>query len=545
MRTALALVFAAGLASLAQAQLAVTTTSPALNANNVSRSAPIVIAFDRPVDTATFTPANFRVFGKITGPVLGSQSWSNGNRTLTFQPGAPFFAAESIMVVMSRNLRGADNVALRNEGYSFMFNAGVAPSFQKFQFKRQFSNRDQTGAQTRIYGGLACDLNRDGFTDLTTINEVSSDLRVFMNNGAGDFGPLVTPYTPIPVESSPNDVADFDQDGFIDVVVSSYQTSTIAVAWGNGDGTFDQPLVLNVGSTPRGFGVIDVDGDGDLDITVANAGSNTISIWRSNSNRTFTAAANVNVSGGPYGMTNADMNRDGIMDLVVGTVNSQEVKVLRGNGNSTFTQIDSSPAGGQNWVVMAADLNGDGNVDVSTANSFSANGSILFGSASGAVGSPAVMPTGGHTVSTDLADLDGDGDLDWVLSSFGASEWYVYINNGAGVFEEAAVFPAPNNPSCAVPADYDNDGDIDLLLTDEIADVIIMMENTCEIDFNNDGSVFDPQDIDAFLSVYSEGPCIPAGATCDSIDFNNDNSFFDPDDIDAFLRVFSEGPCTR
>jgi hypothetical protein len=194
---------------------------------------------------------------------------------------------------------------------------------------------------------------------------------------------------------------------------------------------------------------------------------------------------------------------------------------------------------------MAADLNGDGNVDVSTANSFSANGSILFGSASGAVGSPAVMPTGGHTVSTDLADLDGDGDLDWVLSSFGASEWYVYINNGAGVFEEAAVFPAPNNPSCAVPADYDNDGDIDLLLTDEIADVIIMMENTCEIDFNNDGSVFDPQDIDAFLSVYSEGPCIPAGATCDSIDFNNDNSFFDPDDIDAFLRVFSEGPCTR
>jgi hypothetical protein len=27
------------------------------------------------------------------------------------------------------------------------------------------------------------------------------------------------------------------------------------------------------------------------------------------------------------------------------------------------------------------------------------------------------------------------------------------------------------------------------------------------------------------------------------VDFNNDSSLFDPVDIDAFLRVFSEGPC--
>ncbi|MFO0857787.1 MAG: hypothetical protein U0640_10570 [Phycisphaerales bacterium] len=64
-----------------------------------------------------------------------------------------------------------------------------------------------------------------------------------------------------------------------------------------------------------------------------------------------------------------------------------------------------------------------------------------------------------------------------------------------------------------------------------------------DIDFNNDGSLFDPQDIDAFLSVYSEGPCIPDTATCDGIDFNNDTSVFDPCDISSFLQVFSEGPC--
>jgi len=64
------------------------------------------------------------------------------------------------------------------------------------------------------------------------------------------------------------------------------------------------------------------------------------------------------------------------------------------------------------------------------------------------------------------------------------------------------------------------------------------------LDFNNDQASFDPQDIDAFLSVYGEGPCIPATADCNDIDFNNDGSLFDPCDINAFLLVYAEGPCT-
>ncbi len=64
------------------------------------------------------------------------------------------------------------------------------------------------------------------------------------------------------------------------------------------------------------------------------------------------------------------------------------------------------------------------------------------------------------------------------------------------------------------------------------------------IDFNGDGASFDPQDIEAFLSVYGEGPCVPADASCSDIDFNSDGSLFDPCDIESFLLVFSEGPCS-
>jgi hypothetical protein len=77
------------------------------------------------------------------------------------------------------------------------------------------------------------------------------------------------------------------------------------------------------------------------------------------------------------------------------------------------------------------------------------------------------------------------------------------------------------------------------------SNVAMLTVSQCDcIDFNNDGSSFDPEDIDAFLSVFSEGPCVPATAICNDIDFNNDGSLFDPCDIDSLLLVFSEGPCT-
>jgi hypothetical protein len=76
------------------------------------------------------------------------------------------------------------------------------------------------------------------------------------------------------------------------------------------------------------------------------------------------------------------------------------------------------------------------------------------------------------------------------------------------------------------------------------AGVLVTVRAPCDsIDFNNDGSTFDPLDIEAFLSVFSEGPCVPETAQCNDVDFNNDGVRYDPEDVDAFLRVFAEGEC--
>lgn len=541
---ALVVVMCGWSASRAWAQMSVLSVTPSMNANNVSRTTQVRATFNRAIDTAVFDGSRVSVFGKSTGPVAGAVTFANNNRTLVVTPTRPFFAGEVVVVMLPGGIRAADGSLLRAAGFSWTFTVGAAPSFHRFEQVDSLSNRDETGAVTRIYGGLACDLNRDGRLDITTINQDSGDARVFLHTGVYEhpYGAMLSPYPQIPLSSSPNDVADFNRDGFIDMMTASDSENKFAVLMGNGDGTFQAGVEVASGWYARGIVSLDVDGDADADIAVAHYISGTLAILINDGTGHFGSQTDIDIPGGPWALAAAEMTNDGVMDLVVGVAGTQQVAVYRGNGDGTFTPVSSRPSGGHTWVVQCGDLNNDGNMDVTCANSTSANGSVLLGNGNGTLQAAATLVTGGNTVSTDVADLDGDGDLDWVLSSFGAGVWYLYLNDGHGVFTPTEEFDAPRNPSCALPLDFDNDGDIDLALTDELADEVILLRNQCvSIDFNNDGLLPDTEDIAELLTVFSGGPCSTGG--CGSIDINNDGLLPDTEDIAVFLRVFSGGAC--
>ena len=137
----LAAVVALAVIPTAHAQLAVSTTQPSLNANNIARTAAIVVNFDRPVNPATFTPDNFYAFARWMGRVAGTLSFSNGNATVTFTPASPFAAGDVITLFMSHNLRAADSTFLRQAGYTLMFTVAAAPSAGTFCHTTSFSDR--------------------------------------------------------------------------------------------------------------------------------------------------------------------------------------------------------------------------------------------------------------------------------------------------------------------------------------------------------------------------------------------------------------------
>jgi hypothetical protein len=129
--------------------------------------------------------------------------------------------------------------------------------------------------------GLAAGDLGNGHQDLVSANNgiVSAGVSVLLNDGAGNF----TVSTIATTQSAPLRITlgDVNGDGNLDMVVANFGTTpgNIGVFYGNGDGTFQAPLIVNSGGgQPAGVAVADVEGDSSVDsrndIVACNFGSN-------------------------------------------------------------------------------------------------------------------------------------------------------------------------------------------------------------------------------------------------------------------------------
>jgi hypothetical protein len=461
---------------------AVVAVAPAPRIIQAPVDGALVATFSEPVDPATITPASFAAFGRWSGPAAGEFSFSDGNLTVTLTPDQPFSPGEMVMVTMSAAIQAADGAPLRAAGYAYHFWTAAEPGEPIYDIIDILSVRSDPGEPTRSYGGVATDLNGDGWLDLSIVNEDTFDVRVFLNraDGSGLFEPFLEPPAAVNDRASPSEPADFDGDGHPDLAVANIDANTVSILLGNGDGTFTPQQEVFVGAQPRGIAVLDADGDGDADIVNTNsAGAGTLSLLLNKGDGFF--GAPVFFEGGATGewaLAAADMNEDFIVDLVVGAqaAGDPRILVLLGNGKGGFTLAASQSAGGQVWMLNVGDVNGDGHDDVATANSGSNNGAILLGDGAGNLALPMLTPISSFPLATDLGDLDGDGDLDWATSSYGG-DWTLFRNDGEGSFSFYRTFQPTIAASCALMLDFDNDGDLDLALIDEEADEVMLAQN--------------------------------------------------------------------
>jgi autotransporter-associated beta strand protein len=301
------------------------------------------------------------------------------------------------------------------------------------------------------------DLNGDGTPDLVAVN--GDSLMVFLGNGDGTFQsqpPITIPGS----QPKTVTVGDFNGDGILDLAAAggpSY-SGTAYVLLGNGDGTFQAPVLYAVGAGPTDIEVADVNGDGISDLVVYNANdgvfndwTGSISILYGNGDGTFQSATTPPPFPFHHYTTAAFaflVDPDtGRMDLVVGNNrgfagNDSVISVLVNQGNDAhgqamFGEADYHTNSGINPTALAvADFNGDGLPDILWA-SGGRVGVFLWG----AFDSPIFSDTGASGWSVAVGDFDGDGHLDVALPGGpGDSRLVVVYGHGDGTFGPPSTY---------------------------------------------------------------------------------------------------------
>jgi hypothetical protein len=435
----------------------------------------VVLRFDRPVRRDTVALGrSLHVFGRWSGTARGAVEFADADRVVTFRPERPFSAGETVMVLVSREVAGADGAALRAGGFSAQFWVRAAPAAGAFVEAQRLNTRPAGRPLAQAYGGIASDLDGDGALDLAIVNETSADLSVFLNRGDGTFTEVAA-RAPLGRRASPSEPADFDRDGRVDLAVANIDAGTVTILLGRGNGTFATQDVA-VGAAPRGVAVLDVDGDGDADVASANYGADDVAVLVNDGQGRFAVGFRAESGArGEWGLTAADLDEDGILDLAVGAQDAQRIVGLRNEGSRRFTALGSQAAGGGVWMMASGDLDGDGHDDVASVNGRSNTGAVLRGDGRGGFAAPQVFSLDPFVLASDLGDLDGDGDLDWVTSSF-SGDWRLFENVG-GAFRVGREIAPRQAASCALLFDADGDGDLDLALIDELADDVIILHN--------------------------------------------------------------------
>lgn len=242
-------------------------------------------------------------------------------------------------------------------------------------------------------------------------------------------------------------IDDFDQDGNLDIVTSTWDTKgQMKYFHNNGNGTFDDWTEL-AGLTGflGGLNMVhaDYDNDGNLDILVlrgawlASAGQHPNSLLHNNGDGTFTDRLHEAGLGEYYFPTKTacwgDYDLDGNVDLFIGNEATTDMpapcQLFHNNGDGTFTDVATKAGTDSQIFAMGAvwgDFDGDRYPDIYVSTGYS----NLLNAISGP--KPPNL---------------------------------LYRNNGDGTFAEVAKKVGVSKPHFGFPVwfwDYNNDGNLDI-----------------------------------------------------------------------------------
>jgi hypothetical protein len=389
-----------------------------------------------------------------------------------------------------------------------------------------FSLAEQVDLQSAYVDDLvAGDFNRDGLPDLAGLN---GDIMVFFGRDVvappvkSLFSRVVTQGRPglsfqdhfIPI--------DWNGDGWPDIASVGNSTSEALIWHGNGDGRFDPaPVAYPLGSALNqpDVAAADLNGDGSDDLIVRHIISNIMGqltggilhVLLNPRNGQINSPTDYPLQGAPTRIATGDFTGDGKTDLLAINYTDDPqgepgLALLVNNGDGTLQPPRYLPLERNATDLKVGDLNADGKLDLITSYRVEADFTTRYdtriglGNGDGTFRWVAEYPGGGAYFS-DIADFNGDGKVDFLAQPANATV-VLYLGKGDGTFQSRSVQGVASFDSLQV-ADFNNDGAIDYADQNSTAggvisgygdgffatrvDPVFQLDRSLVADLNNDG----------------------------------------------------------
>lgn len=394
----------------------------------------------------------------VTGNKLSTATLASagvaGNYTLTAELTGAMAATGAVSFVDTTNgnaLLGTSTLIAGNATFGFATSTVATPAY--------------------TLGVSSGDFNGDGVPDLAVQTGTHGGIVILLGKGDGSF---LTGQTLQTSPNLPNDtrvtllkLGDFNADGKTDIAAVNYFDKSLAIFFGNGDGTFSATPVIDSGAGVQysfTMTVADVNGDGFADLVGADQSDNDGVVLLGKGDGTFTKIAGPQLATSPRKVISGDFNEDGIVDLAFSTGGQGTLSILLGNGDGSFRTIASPTTGPWPISLTTADFNGDGHLDLAVTDDSNFNVRILLGNGDGTFRTlNTTYPTDSVPIEITSGDFNGDGKVDLAVANELGNSVTLLLGNGDGTFATSS-YPVGKQPEFLVAADLNRDGRSDLVV---------------------------------------------------------------------------------